>query len=421
MGTSTALFMDVISDKRFCALLRLSQRQALRWDEFLGHQLPEGLSPLETWKALHAIGKCLGIHLFEDADGVFLWYRRNYELEDVIDAIAQRTNDRSELHRIVFGKMDSSFFGELRAREVEAILALDGFARDEGDAEGESERDQAVTRIAENYVALDADLPRYQDADFSDGLFEELLARLTEGVDLVSTPESARWSLPADEPRRAYLQRLVAYENSRNIREDTGVLKGVLLGREIQRFSLFGSASNLMSSILARQFYLHRRMPILAIAPLTELRLRWTRGTLGSSPAPDPAVVDETFRQAPGNITLRQTVSAYWMMAAIDDIEEEARENLRLTELVRDGLMGDRRFNNRQRLVVARALSAPHAEFHARYHQLKHAVSYATARRDLVKLADEGFLVRKKHGKDVVFVPSDAIEELVRATTEHTR
>lgn len=62
--------------------------------------------------------------------------------------------------------------------------------------------------------------------------------------------------------------------------------------------------------------------------------------------------------------------------------------------------------NHRQRALIAHALRNPTQRYTIQSHKNSHRVAYATARADLLTLADKRMLEKHKQGKKMVFVPS---------------
>jgi Fic family protein len=81
---------------------------------------------------------------------------------------------------------------------------------------------------------------------------------------------------------------------------------------------------------------------------------------------------------------------------------------------MREVLRKDPLLNQRQRAILARALRVPDAEFNIRYHKRNHNVAYTTARRDLLELADKGYLSMEQRGKAFIFAAAPKLQELVR-------
>jgi Fic family protein len=92
-------------------------------------------------------------------------------------------------------------------------------------------------------------------------------------------------------------------------------------------------------------------------------------------------------------------------------IARKLKEDTRLsTRLARDFDL-----NYRQRAVLARALKNPTATFTFKSHRASHGVVYATARKDLFELADRGYLVRERRGREFVFLPAPDLRDHIAA------
>ncbi len=72
-------------------------------------------------------------------------------------------------------------------------------------------------------------------------------------------------------------------------------------------------------------------------------------------------------------------------------------------------LASDRGLNHRQRAVLAAALSEPDTVFRIDTHKRLYRVAYATARSDLLELAELGFLNQVRRGRAFVFSPAFAV------------
>lgn len=69
--------------------------------------------------------------------------------------------------------------------------------------------------------------------------------------------------------------------------------------------------------------------------------------------------------------------------------------------------------NHRQAALISHALRHPGRNYTIEGHQRSHDTAYDTARRDLLKLADEGLLSKRKRGREMVFSAStDLLEKL---------
>ena len=94
------------------------------------------------------------------------------------------------------------------------------------------------------------------------------------------------------------------------------------------------------------------------------------------------------------------------------DLHAYLREKYSQMTQARRMFSSDRRLNHRQRSVVLQATNHPDRVFTIADHQSKFAVSYGTARNDLLALSRWGYLEMSVVGKTFEFVPGDRLTEL---------
>jgi Fic family protein len=85
------------------------------------------------------------------------------------------------------------------------------------------------------------------------------------------------------------------------------------------------------------------------------------------------------------------------LYAYLEDKQKEARS---LVEA-----RGRKGLNDRQLAILHHAVEHPDAELTIDVHQRSHSVAYQTARTDLLKLVDAGYLPRHDDGKRLYFLP----------------
>ncbi len=95
-------------------------------------------------------------------------------------------------------------------------------------------------------------------------------------------------------------------------------------------------------------------------------------------------------------------------------LKEKTRET-RATERLLEGAPSRGQFNHRQIALLSHALKHADARYTVESHRASHAVAYATARADLLQLAQLGLLQQQSQGKRFVFlVPGDLTERMNR-------
>lgn len=73
-----------------------------------------------------------------------------------------------------------------------------------------------------------------------------------------------------------------------------------------------------------------------------------------------------------------------------------------------------RRLNHRQEALVIHALRHPFQEYTIASHRRSHAIAYATARKDLLELAELGLMEQSKRGKAIVYESKDRLKDRLK-------
>ena len=114
----------------------------------------------------------------------------------------------------------------------------------------------------------------------------------------------------------------------------------------------------------------------------------------------------------------------YFMLAQLRAIEfaiKELKEHLarKARELRKtEALLGPTsEFNHRQRSMLGHALRHPEAVFDIASEEARHGVAYATARADLLDLAERGLLTQEKQGRKYVFTVAPDLLDRVADTS----
>lgn len=100
---------------------------------------------------------------------------------------------------------------------------------------------------------------------------------------------------------------------------------------------------------------------------------------------------------------------------ALKELHDYVARKSSETRACLDALQKHPDINHRQQAVISHALRHPNFTYNIAGHGTRQAVSYATARADLMGLADMGFLEQRKVSRTFVFVAPKDLESRLRA------
>lgn len=405
MRSEQPLFFDILKDKNFRGLLRESQRRALSWNEFLDHPLPANLSPLQTNKALESLGRCLGVHLFESFDGELLWYRKTYELTELLNKIEGYVNNDSATMRQLFvhqAQLQKTAFLE---REIRACLTLSQTGRGtQRKTLLEKKNESWVSNLANTYKAIEARFAS-DPQPFSPELVERIAQELLDsaGSDQASNALYFRAPLQLKTAYQSTLQGISEYLHNPHNHDEPDYLKGVLVGSVIRSQGLFASATTLVASLVAKLIYRELNIPLLAALPLTEAISKWRSNSYASFCVCDYESYRQTLKRTPADYTLHQTILAQCVIFSLDDLARHITDIRDQEHSLLKTLRENTNLNKRQRAVLLDLLKSFPAGISIRDYQAENDISYATARRDLLTLEEEHYLSSRIIGKTLVF------------------
>lgn len=97
------------------------------------------------------------------------------------------------------------------------------------------------------------------------------------------------------------------------------------------------------------------------------------------------------------------------LLRALAELEAYIERKVRQIGAVEERLRGRSSYNHRQLALLSHALRHPGARYTIKSHQTSHNVAYATARQDLLTLADDNLLLQRRAGKKTLefFAPDD--------------
>lgn len=410
MRSEQPLFFDILEDKNFRGLLRESQRRALSWNEFLDHPLPVNLSPLQTNKALESLGRCLGVHLFESFEGELLWYRKTYELTELLNKIEGYLHNDSAAMQGSFSHQAQVQRSSFLEQEIHACLTLSQTGRGKLRKTLLEKRNESwVSDLTNSYKSIEAKLssdPQPFSIELVEQIAQELLA--AAGPDHMSNALYFQAPLQLKATYRNAFQSITEYLHNPHNHDEPDYLKGVLIGSIIRSQGLFASATTLVASLVTKLIYQELNIPLLAVLPLTEPIAKWKSNDYAAFCVCDYESYQQTLRRTPADYTLHQTILAQCVIFTLDDLVRRITDIREQEHTLQRALSEDTSLNKRQRTVLLDLLQSRPSEISIRDYQAENGISYATARRDLLALEEEHYLSSHITGKTLVFTAEES-------------
>lgn len=427
MSASTG-YSALLDDEAFRELLKRASDDWLAWDDFLTMRLPASLSPVETWDVLQSLRRATAVVFpFTGAWGLSAWYTRTHRMDSALSVIDRECGTHSALYVALANTTGRPFAVRSRIDDAIASATMDGL-----DVGAETvnrllrlrrtPRTSAETLLRNSVLAMQR-LGEYVHERFTFGLLQEFRAQLLQGLD----PDS----LPAGEPRLALhvadlpyssgpsreerAESVCAYANNEaGEPEEHLAIKALMLTGACRTTQLLPSLNQHVGRLLFHLYCLKHDMPVLGMLPLDRARLMWEAGELvpeGMRSSPSSGLFPEAREfDATGAVTLELLLAVH----ELERLKHDVREAEQKDQEILSALSQDARFNARQRRVIGRALQDPDAEFRIGYHRADHNITYATARKDLVGLANAGLLERRSQGRGFVFVPARGLASKLR-------
>jgi Fic family protein len=101
---------------------------------------------------------------------------------------------------------------------------------------------------------------------------------------------------------------------------------------------------------------------------------------------------------------------------AVEQLHAYLRQKIKDVRDVETLLKGSDQFNHRQLALLGNALRAPDAIYSFQSHATSHGVTHETARGDLLRLVEMGFLEQRRQGRRYVFAPTPDLAKRLKAS-----
>lgn len=432
--TDTAIYKSLreMLDDSGMALIKTVTERYVSWQEFQSLARPKTMGMRATWEITKLMGRASGIEVpIPDIEGRDYWYKLTHEIAEAIATIQCRCREDSSLYQSLHTTQNRSVLVKSRVDETIAAALLDGLDISEEDAEVLLHLDRmpqnANERLIRNTLNVLDDLDALVSVPFSKELFWHLRYLLLEGVDVKRIRvRQARMGLMTseyqDEQAAAaadkQLEYIAAYLNhSTGEAHDHPVVRALLIPDVFRFYRPLPDSNSEVGRLAFRLYALKAGLPVLGILPLSRAKLDWEDNNLPEAEVPLTPAKYVAAREHDGtDITAWTTLVLQLTLVALGNLVREIHELERRDQELRSLLQRDPLINHRQRSILGRALRDPESEFRIAYHKTTHNVVYATARADLLELADKGYLEMGKNGRAMVFKPRANLREFIEET-----
>lgn len=395
--------------------------QLTSWEEFCQLPMPLNLPPKTLWELLAFIRKSCGLRVNLPGDSEPSWCYVSQETSSILAGLSYRTRQSGMLSTRLALYESRRLYIPSCLEELATALIRDGFRPDHdairGIVTGEREPSTAVEKIIGNTVRLRGELQMYTDWDDEAAVCEEFLERIDDGVENLEY-----------RPRRRPCPPDLAYAYSRiatpsTLRDwvteswGTGVhpILNVLRRSDcIWEFLPFGRWNGIMELLLRELAFIKMGNPALRFAPVSMLMMEWENDS--------PALGDLPFRY--GHAYLRSefgidgspyyTQMLRFLDLAVTSLENLVEDEVSSCETIRMAIRRDHRLNHRQQQLLEHLIEHPRDSIDVTAYEHLYDVVITTARYDLQRLVDLGFLRYGKLGKKQVFTAMPDLTDLAR-------
>lgn len=403
MGTECVQqrMMQLLKDPLFVRMRRLADERPPTWAEFAKLPKPSGITYEQAWQLLNAIRRQTAVLLpFADGAGRRGWYSSTRSLLAELDDIGRRCHEGSWLDLAIKSRNTTYFLIEAHVNDAITALGEDGLELGYEKARevllGERDPENDEERLLLNGHRAIWDLERYDHVPCTPALILEIYRNVSLGVGAQTSPSvvphSDLWQ--KSELGSAEVLSLIA-----NLVNRKGANSGehpLILSMAVRY--LFMSTlplpawNGMVSSLIMKLLFRKSQLPALAFVPIVRARQEWKNGII--RPPLVMSAMDASFTLIDDEVDYTVFVGVLTQLTRLklDEVESELKRMMKRDAAFSRILSDDIEVNHRQRMVLRRALNNPEAIFKIESHRAAHRVAYATARADLLKLVELGFL-----------------------------
>lgn len=401
-------------------VLQRANRDYLYWDRFKHLPMPEGLAAEAAWFLLKLMRRLSSrLTPITDEHGQSFWYSLTDELQRCLMVVDQQaggavsasvpsippnTRQRYLLSRLMEEAIASSRLeGAATTRQVAKDMLRSG----------RRPQSRGERMVLNNYRTI-LQIRELLDEPVTPSLLLRIQESMTEGT-LRDESETGRFRTQDDEviigddrgqvvhipppakdlPRE--LERLCSYANEDGDQFVHPVIKAILLHFWLAYIHPFCDGNGRTARALFYLYMIRRGYWLFEYVSISSVilnkRTQYERAFLYSETDDADVTYFLTFHLR----AIETALGRLW-----EYIDEKNREDAGL----RARLIRDQELNYRQRALLGRAMEDANVTFTIESHRASHSVAYATARGDLMELAEKGYLDMGRDGRAYVFAPA---------------
>ncbi|WP_080800678.1 hypothetical protein [Arabiibacter massiliensis] len=407
------------------------------WSRFREEPMPAGLAPETMWEIVEFIrltGSSFQMPASrtpeeprEDSN----WYSVSSEMSALLTRLLYRSRAGGTLsarlvqyrdaradHPFLFADLSAAATRDGLDISLEAVHLL---------ASKGKEPSTMDERVVANAASILESLGEYRDRGFDAPLYGELQTRLDEGCSTLPyrplrrprTSYDAYGDPNGDDPLAKYdsaqkescLEFIGAHVDPCRQSGPSPILAIVLASDLICEKRPFPRWNAFMEIALRRLSFMRIGLDPLASVPFSRALLDWELGVPPANELPfafGSAILHSRYGN---NITPYIMQLLRFLDRGLDEIEREADALVARLEACRAAVENDCRLNHRQQRLLVRLVMKPTESIDSATYERENGVTLVTARADLKKLAQMGYLYLSECGKKQVFSPVPHLEK----------
>lgn len=417
---------QLLSDEAFHELYLTSLEQAITPADLEKFAMPDGVTKDQAWRILWLLrrkGAVFGPDLYyHKGKFVHQWESLTTKVLTSLRDIKRRAVSGSFLDQVFEERIGESFVTDALIEDIAFSLRADGFAINAHEVEAITRKQQVPTTAAQHvalamYRLVTEPDPANRKAHTVDSL-SEILSRLLQDISESETPPR-RVPLPYRPeyhgltPDNALEIICAALDESVTAPNHPVLINAFNILCRFVQYQPLGHCNCSVGNIVVRKYLVEKGYTAFRFLPLFSIVEKWRIGYYDEREAAIPYLNTGILFDGERDWTNYFETLLLLLDDQIKDIESQLKRVDSADEALISAIRSDESLNARQREVLVRAILSPTTEFHPGSHQAEHHVSYATSYRDLVGLAQRGYLRASKSGKKVVFRAADDLTHLL--------